>query len=262
MSERLPLFPLGAVLFPGLVMPLHIFEERYRRLVGDLLDRPADEPRRFGVVAIELGHEVGPGAARRLASVGCTAEVHGVTRYEDGRYDLICTGAERFRVDRVDEDGAYPIADVTPLPEEAGPVPETEPGTVTRLFRRYTERLNAAADEASGMTADDIEEAAAPDTAEDEPAGEDAGEATPVRPGLAARLTLPDELPDEPLPLSYLVAATMLLGRAERQRLLAAEHAAARLEHERELLLREIRLLGKLRSIPADNLLTDPVTPN
>lgn len=254
MSERLPLFPLGAVLFPGLVMPLHIFEERYRHLVADLLERPADEPRRFAVVAIELGHEVGPGAAQRLASVGCTAEVHGATKYEDGRYDLICTGAERFRIDHVDTEGPYPRADVTPLPEEAGPVPDTAVETVTRLFRRYTERLNAAADAATE----------APGTAEAEETGETSagGEDEPAAPGLAARLTLPEELPDEPLPLSYLIAATMIIGRAERQRLLADEHAAARLERERELLRREIRLLRRLRSIPADNLLTDPVTPN
>lgn len=248
MSERLPLFPLGAVLFPGLVMPLHIFEERYRRLVTDLLDRPADEPRRFGVVSIELGHEVGPGAAQRLAPVGCTAEVHGVTRYDDGRFDLICTGAERFRVEHVDVGGEYPRADVTPLPDELGPVPESAAETVTRLFRRYTERLNAAADAAAASTEE------TPESTEED------GEAT--RPGLAARLTLPEELPEEPLPLSYLIAATMLIGRGERQRLLAADHAAARLNREQELLLREIRLLRRLRSIPADNLLTDPVTPN
>jgi len=248
-SERLPLFPLGAVLFPGLVMPLHIFEERYRRLVGDLLERPADEPRRFGVVAIELGHEVGPGAAQKLATVGCTAEVHGVTRYDDGRYDLICTGAERFRIDAVDTTGDYPEADVTPLPDEAGPVPENAVEHVTRLYRRYTERLNAAADAATETTGETDEEA-------------EGGGGEPAAPGLAARLTLPEELPDEPLPLSYLIAATMMIGRAERQRLLAAEHAAARLDRERELLRREIRLLRRLRSIPADNLLTDPVTPN
>ena len=255
MSERLPLFPLGAVLFPGLVMPLHIFEERYRNLVADRLEQPADEPRRFGVVAIELGHEVGPGSAQRLAPVGCTAEVHGVTKYDDGRYDLICTGAERFRVEHVDTSGAYPSADVTPLPDAVGPVPATATETVTRLFRRYTERLNAAADAATGTDT----AAAAPDPPE---SPEPPEEGEPVRPGLAARLTLPEELPDEPLPLSYLIAATMLIGRAERQRLLAAEHAAARLDRERDLLLREIRLLRRLPTIPADNLLTDPVTPN
>jgi Lon protease-like protein len=57
MSERLPLFPLGTVLFPGLVLPLHIFEERYRQLVHELLDGP--EPRRFGVIAIRKGRETG-----------------------------------------------------------------------------------------------------------------------------------------------------------------------------------------------------------
>ncbi|MBX6769559.1 MAG: LON peptidase substrate-binding domain-containing protein, partial [Actinomadura rubrobrunea] len=67
MTERLPLFPLRTVLFPGLVLPLHLFEERYRRLARDLLER--SEPRRFGVIAIELGHEVGAESVRRLAGV-------------------------------------------------------------------------------------------------------------------------------------------------------------------------------------------------
>ena len=57
MAEPLPLFPLGAVLYPGMLSPLHIFEERYRQLVRDLLERP--EPRRFGVVAIRKGRETG-----------------------------------------------------------------------------------------------------------------------------------------------------------------------------------------------------------
>jgi Lon protease-like protein len=65
-DARLPLFPLDTVLFPGTVLPLHVFEERYRLLVRDLLAGP--EPRRFGVVAIELGHEVGARTARRHRS--------------------------------------------------------------------------------------------------------------------------------------------------------------------------------------------------
>ena len=55
MSETLPLFPLGTVLFPGLLLPLHIFEDRYRQLVRDLADGP--EPRRFGVIAIRHGRD-------------------------------------------------------------------------------------------------------------------------------------------------------------------------------------------------------------
>src|SRR5207248_5108048 len=89
-TVRLPLFPLGSVLFPGLVLPLNIFEARYRALARDLLAIPEDEPRQFGVVAIRDGSEVapsGPGAAdagpasgfgpdlsTALHRVGCVAD--------------------------------------------------------------------------------------------------------------------------------------------------------------------------------------------
>ena len=69
----MPLFPLGTVLFPGLVLPLHIFEERYRQLVRDLLDKP--EPREFGVIAIRHGRETGIDGVSDLYEVGCTAQV-------------------------------------------------------------------------------------------------------------------------------------------------------------------------------------------
>ncbi len=68
MSETLPLFPLGTVLFPGLLLPLHIFEERYRQLVRDLVRQP--EPRRFGVVAIREGRETGIDGVAALYEIG------------------------------------------------------------------------------------------------------------------------------------------------------------------------------------------------
>ena len=71
MSETLPLFPLGTVLFPGLLLPLHIFEDRYRQLVRDLADGP--EPRRFGVIAIRHGRETGVDGIQALYEIGCTA---------------------------------------------------------------------------------------------------------------------------------------------------------------------------------------------
>ena len=61
-TVRLPLFPLNSVLYPGLVLPLNIFEERYRAMMRELLKTPEDQPRRFAVVAIRDGHEVAPSA--------------------------------------------------------------------------------------------------------------------------------------------------------------------------------------------------------
>ena len=64
MSQLLPLFPLGTVLFPGMSLPLHVFEERYQTMVADLLEGP--EPREFGVIAIRKGREVGADAVTEL----------------------------------------------------------------------------------------------------------------------------------------------------------------------------------------------------
>jgi hypothetical protein len=219
-TERLPIFPLGAVLFPGLVLPLHVFEERYRLLMSDLL--ASEEPHRFGVVSIELGHEVGPGAARRLAAVGCTAEIRDAEEHEDGRYDVVTTGGARFRVEDVDDSLAYLRADVTFLPEEDGPGAQGAVAPVTGQFRRYCERLVAHGAEVADL----------------------------------------DELPEDPQSLSYLVAASLVLDRSDKQRLLQADHAAARLRLEYELLRRENLLLETFPTVPASELLGGGVSPN
>src|ERR1700750_422860 len=105
MGEMLPLFPLGAVLYPGMLLPLHIFEERYRQLVGDLLDGP--EPRRFGVIAIRKGRETGIYGVRSLYEIGCTATVRRVERHEDGRFDIVTVGTQRFRLVGLDQTRPY-----------------------------------------------------------------------------------------------------------------------------------------------------------
>src|SRR5919201_7035659 len=96
MAELLPLFPLGTVLYPGMVLPLHIFEERYRRLVRDLLEGPA--PRTFGVIAIRHGRETGGNGVTSLYEIGCTAIIREVTPRSDGRYNLTTVGGDRFRL--------------------------------------------------------------------------------------------------------------------------------------------------------------------
>jgi Lon protease-like protein len=101
-ATRLPLFPLGTVLVPGLVMPLHVFEPRYRVLVRALMELPEGAPKHFGVVAIRHGREAGGEEAPAMYSVGCTAELREVTPYSDGRFDIVTVGHLRFQLAGLD----------------------------------------------------------------------------------------------------------------------------------------------------------------
>jgi Lon protease-like protein len=89
---ELPLFPLNTVLFPGALLPLHIFEPRYRTMIGECVE----QERPFGVVLIERGTEVGEGAIPH--QVGVTAQITGVDRMDDGRLNIVCVGQDRFRI--------------------------------------------------------------------------------------------------------------------------------------------------------------------
>src|SRR6266487_6592811 len=81
---------------PGLVLPLHIFEERYRQLVRDLLEGP--EPQEFGVIAIRKGRETGVDGVSALYEIGCAAALRQVARHDDGRFDVVTVGTQRFRL--------------------------------------------------------------------------------------------------------------------------------------------------------------------
>lgn len=116
---ELPLFPLHVVLFPGRLLPLHIFEERYRAMLADLLE--AD--RRFGVVAIRGGSEVGGPA--EFHAVGTIARLDDVKALPDGRADVLARGEQRFRVVRGLPGRPYTLAEVEPLEDEA-PGPEAD----------------------------------------------------------------------------------------------------------------------------------------
>jgi Lon protease-like protein len=141
MSTTLPLFPLGSVLYPGLVLPLHIFEERYRQLVADLLDGP--EPREFGVIAIRHGRETGIDGVSSLYDAGCTAVLQRAERYDDGRYDLVTVGGQRFRLLGLGDAQPYFTGDVELLPDDVGDDDEaavTVPA-VQRAFRSYLDLI-------------------------------------------------------------------------------------------------------------------------
>jgi len=211
--SRLPLFPLGTVLFPGLVLPLNIFEQRYRDLARHLRDLPDGTRREFGVVAIKRGWEVdntsGATASLTLHEVGCSAEVRQLTELDDGRFELVTVGRRRFVITEVDTTSApYLTAEVRWLDEPAegrGEADRLVPGLLD-LFQRYLRLVR------------------------------------PDQPG--------EQMPDDPEVLSHLIAATALLPLDERQALLAAESTAARLRAEQRLLRREVGLLGHIRAVP------------
>jgi hypothetical protein len=113
-ARELPMFPLGSVLLPYAVMPLHVFEPRYRALVRHVLDGDQE----FGVVLIERGSEVGGGDAR--FGVGTLAHVVQCAQLPDGRYALAVVGATRVRVERWLPEDPFPRAEIVELPEPDG----------------------------------------------------------------------------------------------------------------------------------------------
>jgi hypothetical protein len=276
MGEVIPLFPLSSPLFPGIVLPLEIFEDRYRRLVADLLALPAGSPRRsFGVVAIRQGWEVervAPAAA--LYDVGCTARVQGVQAKPDGGYRIVTVGGDRFRLLDVlvgsEEDGDPPYlrAEVEWLAEEevaeetaagrdgirepagaslGGPVDDVAAavargsldllvGGVRDLFSRYVAEVAALR---LGWDSDDPDE-----PGRDDPADDDADR-------VGARTTeLLTAVADDPAALSWLVASASLLTTEDRQALLAVSATRRRLAAEARLLRRELTLLKTLGAVP------------
>lgn len=228
-TERIPLFPLGAVLFPGLLIPLHIFEPRYRELIRHLVSLPPGSPRRFGVVAIREGREVGTCGVRSLHEVGCVAELGQVEAYDDGRFDTVSLGTTRFRLHAVDESLPYLQGDIEEIPEAPGDAGPVLADGVRRLFGTYRAALGRAQHETGG----------------NEPEGE-----------------ADDQLPDEPATLGYFVAAATVLEIGDQQRLLAATDDSARLRLTLDLLRRETAVLRALPSLPATELCRSPYGEN
>ena len=138
--SALPLFPLKTVLFPGQLLPLHIFEPRYRTLVSECL--AAEAP--FGVVLIREGREVG--AAAVPFDVGTTARIGQVERLDDGRLNILCVGDARFRLKRVFNDRPFLTGNVDVWPWEPLSAADAEPraSRIKMLLTRYVLLLSKA----------------------------------------------------------------------------------------------------------------------
>jgi len=129
MSDLLPLFPLDLVLFPGAPLPLHIFEPRYREMIGECLDRHAA----FGIVRAK---------ENEMASIGCSAEIVDVVKkYPDGRMDILTEGRQRFEVLNVDDERSYLRADVLYFDDEPGEASREEN---TRMLQLHSELMKLA----------------------------------------------------------------------------------------------------------------------
>jgi Lon protease-like protein len=240
---ELPLFPLNSVLCPGIALPLHIFEDRYRELVRHCIDTTSP----FGIVLIREGREVGTGAIS-FTGIGTIAEIRDAGRYEDGRYDLLVVGTRRFEIRRVlSGRRPYLLAEVDVLDETVGDeaVAHRLAMAATRRFVTYLELLQPR----SGETAEEIDVRVEVETADDDEDDVPDEEATSEDPtedeggGRRRRVMIPDD----PTVLSYLLAGIVQIESPRRQALLEMPTTEARLRTllrtiEREIFLLERRL--------------------
>ncbi|GAA5151085.1 LON peptidase substrate-binding domain-containing protein [Nocardioides marinquilinus] len=141
MSEQLPMFPLGSVLFPGLSVPLRVFEDRYRALVHHLLRVEDPAERFFGSVGIREGYEVGEHGAQSLFRVGCKVLLTEVESHADGTFDVVAVGVSRIQLDRLDTSGPFPVGHVTERPEPEGHVPDDVLERARAVFTAYRQVL-------------------------------------------------------------------------------------------------------------------------
>ena len=245
---EIPLFPLHTVLCPGIVVPLHIFEERYRALTRHCLETGAP----FGIVLIRHGREVGADKGTlALEKVGALVEIREADRFPDGRYQLLAAATGRFAIDSVNLSRApYLVADVTPLEDEVGDEVRAErlAASAIRRFVRYLELMRIREGE-SGEALDIRVEL---DTIDVDAPGDDPAIESGALLAADDDATLASEpattslaIPDDPTVLSHLLSGIIQVELPRRQRLLAASTTVDRLEELIGLLDREILLLAR-----------------
>jgi uncharacterized protein len=237
---RLPHFPLHAVVFPHLPLPIHVFEERYRAMVRDVLDGESLWAGRFVVSLILEGTEVGKEGSHptRSAAVGTMVEVRHAQRFADGRWGLLTVGLARVGIGANDSSGQYVVVEAQELPEEEGDATQAAallPQVQVALDAYLTSVKRFVASAAS--------------------AGRESQEITHVATTLDEVLK-PIRLPDHPLAASYAVGGVLQIELTRKQRLLELPDAASRLRAELDLLRREARLVaeGEMPTVGTDDL--------
>ena len=244
-GDPLPLFPLSTVLFPQMPLSLLIFEERYRELVAEMLDRPPEQ-RSFGVVAIRDGYEVGELAVHSAHRVGCEAFVRHVQRRPDGRFDLEAVGRRRFRVLEVNDEQAFLTGDVAwldPQPDESAHPQTAGPG--------------------SGPESGTADAAGGEDELHARQRALSAFEAYCRRLSIVRQAPVAIvDLPTAPTDLSYALAAAGSFLLSDRQALLEEPDSARRLLRLADLLRSETRAMTAVPSLPASEVSQGGWSPN
>ena len=246
---KIPIFPLRSVLCPGVALPLHIFEERYRLMIDRCIER--DEP--FGAVLLREGVEVGP-LHGQVATIGTTAAIRRAGTYPDGRLDILTVGQQRFRLEGLDtESEPYLVGRVRLLDEPTGPEAEVRDRArrVGQRFLEYLELLQPEGD-ADGPEVEIEFEIEVDDEVDSEEL--DATDLSPEQRrellmSAARRLTGTDD----PTALSYVLTALIQVDLSARQELLEAPDTVERLARLDGLLSRESWFLKQgLRPIIID----------
>jgi Lon protease-like protein len=137
------MFPLNSVMFPGVSIPLRVFEDRYRALVHHLLRVPDPTDRVFGTVAIREGYEVGDHGAQSLYKVGCRVRMTDVEPRPDGTFDLVAVGLDRIELERLDTTGSFPLGHVSARPEHGATVAAEVVEQARAVFTAYRVALTA-----------------------------------------------------------------------------------------------------------------------
>ncbi len=205
-SQSLPLFPLSNVLFPGALLPLHLFEPRYLAMLADMDELPLDD-QRIGIVLTKAGSEVGDQPT--IHTIGTTAAIAGRQSLPDGRVLVVLQGLRRFKVLASSWDKPYLMGQVRVLEEE-----RTKPGAAVPLVARVRTAFTAYLDVLGAIMGSPIE------------------------------LDL-DSMPDDPAELGYWVAARLRANPWESQTILEAATPVDRLGIILAILRRERALLAE-----------------
>jgi Lon protease-like protein len=134
LDSLLPLFPLEVVLFPGTPLPLHVFEPRYKEMIGECLE----QKKQFGVIRAQ---------ETDLAEVGCTAEILAVTKkYDDGRMDIVAEGRDRFELLEVNQDRPFLRGQILLVQDDPDRPTQAETSHAIELHRQILALANAQQD--------------------------------------------------------------------------------------------------------------------